>query len=458
MRRDRLEQKVYTYINKEQMTAPGQRVLLAVSGGADSMAMLAIMYALAPALGIKLAVAHLDHGLRPCSWQDAELVEQTCAHYKLPFYSRVTDVAAYCEAKGLGIEAGAREVRYQWLREAAAAFGADRIATAHHRDDQAETILIHLIRGSGVKGLGGMTPVSGIYVRPLLECSKEELLSYVEHKSVPYREDESNQDINFLRNRVRHQLLPLLETEYNPAIKERLYVLGENARQDYDYLEAAASKVLSRRVSQIKPHTWELDLTAWKEEHPALQNQVLMQLLASIRGSDDYTRSDIEVLQSLTSSQGSAKRVRLAGGITARREYGKLVLTQRQEDPATASFTYRLSVPGQVLIRERGIQLTASREKPEMTPDQQIVILDAETCPADLEVRNRQRGDRIRLPGGTRKLSDWFIDQKIPVPQRDQRLLLAHGSQIIWIEDGTVALPFRPRPPHPCLWISLQRL
>ncbi|MGE5455416.1 MAG: tRNA lysidine(34) synthetase TilS, partial [Methylocystaceae bacterium] len=149
MRRDRLEQKVLTYIKAEGMIESGSRVLLAVSGGADSMALVAIFVTLAAELNIELAVAHLDHGLRPSSWQEAELVEMYCRQFKLPLYAQTTDVGMYCREQGLGIESGAREVRHRWLREAAAQFGAGKIATAHHRDDQVETILLHLLRGSG---------------------------------------------------------------------------------------------------------------------------------------------------------------------------------------------------------------------------------------------------------------------------------------------------------------------
>jgi len=433
-------------------------VFLAVSGGADSMALLCIFALLASKLEVALAVAHLDHGLRSCSWQEAELVEQYCQQLKLPLYACTTDVGAYCRENNLGLEAGAREVRHQWLKEAAAAFDAQRIATAHHRDDQAETILLHLLRGSGLKGLGGMAPAGEFYIRPLLNCSKEELLAYLERKSVAHLEDESNQDITYLRNRIRHQLLPLLAAEYSPAIRDRLVTLGEVARQDYSFLEKAAQEAMLQMVKEIRPGTWCIDLSAWQREHPALQVQMVMRTLALVRGQDDYTKTDIDAVISLANSQGSAKAISLSQAVKVTREYDRLYLTNQDAPPKHEGYAYQLPVPGEVVVPERGLVISASYQRPRSTITNRVIALKADVCPTQLEVRTRQRGDRIILHGGSKKISDWFVDHKVPYREREHRLLLATQEQVVWIEDGPLALPYQPPKGSRRVWIVVRNL
>ncbi|MGE5380803.1 MAG: tRNA lysidine(34) synthetase TilS [Methylocystaceae bacterium] len=456
MRRDRLEQKVLTYIREQNMLAPGEKVLLAVSGGSDSTALLAVISALAPELGITIGVVHLDHSLRPSSWQEAELVEEHCHRFEVPLYTRTTDVRSYCRERRVGLEAGAREVRHQWIKEAAILFGAGHIATAHHRDDQAETVLLHLLRGTGLKGLGGMEPAGKDYIRPLLSCGKEELVNYLKHRGISFLEDESNLDVTYLRNRVRHQLLPLLEADYNPAIRERLFMLGELARQDYEFISTAAVKVSNRAVRKVDAECWGIDIAVWEKEPAAIRSQIIMQILAQVRGTEDFTKHDIEAIINLAKSPGSAKMVKLSGQVTVTREYGFLYLRSHKKPSGLKSFSYQLTIPGRTVITERKMIITAGYQLPSAAADGQAIALNASVCPVYLVVRSRCRGDRISLPGGTKKISDWMVDHKIPFRERASQMLLANGQEIVWIEGGPVAVTYQPQSGKDRVWITIE--
>lgn len=451
-----LEQKVHSYIRAHKMVDAGMRVLLAVSGGPDSMALLYIMKNLSERLGINLTVAHLDHGLRPGSAAEADMVASNCQSLGIPLARTRIDVRRYCREHGLGIEAGAREVRHCWLAEVAAEIGAERIATAHHRDDQAETVLLHLVRGSGIKGLGGISPYDGRYIRPLLFASKNEIISYLQNKGIDYCIDESNADIAYLRNRVRHQLIPLIEQNYNPAIRRRLCNLAEIARLENDYLDRETAALASRLLERKADGTLLLDAEKLAGVHPALTARLIMMVLSEMRGSDDFTAADVKSVLALAEGEGSARYHRLSGGIVIRKEYERLVFERvSQKETAATQWCYQLTIPGEVEVPELKVRVRSSTEKPELGEEGSHVVLARETLPPVIDVRARRRGDRIVLPAGTKKLSDWFVDHKIPFRERDCRLLLAHGGEIIWIAGGPVGLPYRFQPGRQPVFITL---
>lgn len=253
-----LVSQVRQTIAEHRLLPAGSRVMAAVSGGPDSVALLHALLKIRAALRLSLRIVHLDHGLRPDSAEDAGFVRALGARWRVPTTIERREVSATCAREGWSLEDGARRIRYQVLLETARRYSADVVATAHTADDQAETVLMRLIRGAGLRGLGGIPITRPLaqdiwVVRPLLESWRVDVLAHLKRAGLAYREDPTNADPRFVRNRIRHELLPLLERGYNPHLKPLLVQLAQQSRWDYAYLEQAARRQWKRLVKAGRP-------------------------------------------------------------------------------------------------------------------------------------------------------------------------------------------------------------
>ncbi|MBR3704279.1 MAG: tRNA lysidine(34) synthetase TilS [Oscillospiraceae bacterium] len=240
---DILTRTVYDWCAQQHMNLAGKMILCAVSGGRDSMALLHVLLEMAKYEGFAVAAAHYNHQLRESAAQDETLVREHCASLGLPFFAGRGDVRAYAKMHGTSIEDAARTMRYAFLQDAAQECGADYIATAHHRQDNAETLLLHLLRGSGLNGLGGIAPVRGNIIRPLLAADRADIDDYIEKNNISYVEDETNRDTVYTRNRLRLELLPLLE-EIAPGSVGRVAETAQRLREDEDYLHQQSAALV----------------------------------------------------------------------------------------------------------------------------------------------------------------------------------------------------------------------
>lgn len=286
---DPLLDRVRRAIAAHRLLAAGDRIVAAVSGGADSVALLHLLVSLQPSLRLVLHIAHLDHGLRPESAQDAAFVQGLGERWGVPTTIERREVAAICAREGWSLEDGARRVRYQFLLDAARRARAGRVALAHTADDQAETVLMRLLRGSGLLGLGAIPITRQLdddiaVVRPLLQVWRRELLGYLEEHGVTYREDATNADGRFVRNRIRRELLPLLERDYNPAIKKALTQLAEQSRCDDAYLQEAAGRQWKRMVKDRRPARIEISMAMFRRQPNALQRQLIRLAVRQLQG------------------------------------------------------------------------------------------------------------------------------------------------------------------------------
>jgi len=235
-------QTVIAYIKEHNMIKPGGRIVVGVSGGADSMALLHILHRYCREKGGEVIAAHLNHGLRREAIQEEQLVKDTCAAWGIACYTRQVDVAAEAARTQKSTEEAGRDCRYQFFRELAHQVQADHIATAHHQNDQAETVLLHLLRGSGIRGLQGIKPVSGPLIRPFLCVTRQDIEQYVQENQLPFCQDLSNSDPVFTRNRIRLQLIPYLQEAFNPRIVEALNRLAIIAREENAALDEIADR------------------------------------------------------------------------------------------------------------------------------------------------------------------------------------------------------------------------
>lgn len=437
LRTDPVLRKISGIIRENRLFSPGDTVVVAVSGGADSVALLDILSSL-PDLRLHLVVAHLDHGLRGReSDGDAVFVEQLAARYRLPCKLRRLDVKEISRRRKLSLEEAGRNARYEWFDEVARACSAGAIALGHHADDQAETFLIRLLRGSGATGLASMRLLSSDrYVRPLLLLSRAEILDYLERRDLSFRHDSSNDETLFLRNRIRHECLPYLRT-FNPAIGERLNNTAEAL--------AADEAVLERLVDQLFPHLSRteseevvFDVAALRSELPGLRYRLYRRALQLLRRDlAGIATIHLRQVDSLVHSSRTQGELSLPGGFTVLRCYDELHFLPTGKKQGKEAWEIRIDGPGCHLLpdgREISICLSAPPDSWESVPPFRAYF-DPAAVPFPWTLRTFRPGDRFRPFGmnGTRKIKDFFIDRKIPHAVRYRTPLLFSADELIWV-------------------------
>ena len=344
---DTLLAQVRKTVTGHQLLPPRERVVVAVSGGPDSVALLHILVQLNATWKLTIHVAHLDHGLREDSVDDADFVRALSTQWHLPVTMARRDVKAQCQHAGWSLEDGARRIRYQFLLEVARQQSASRIVLAHTADDQAETVLMRILRGTGLLGLSGI-PIrrrladaagegAGVWVvRPLLFVWREQLVDYLRQHGLTSREDPTNRDPHFVRNRLRHALLPLLEREYNPSVKRALVQLAEQSAWDTGYLEAAAARIWKRLGKVVSGSEVAIAVPTFLRQPQALQRQLLRHTIARMRGSlEPFEFRHWLEAQRLFTERPVGTLLDLPGGMQLRREPDRVIC--RLQDAASCS-------------------------------------------------------------------------------------------------------------------------
>ena len=440
------EQRVLRFIKEKSLFTAGQKLVVAVSGGPDSVCMLDILAKLHRELDIELHIAHLNHQLRgEESDADARYVTDLSARFNTPATVESRDVDTYRRQHRLTPEEAAREVRYSFLADVAHTAGTGLVAVGHTLDDQLETILMHLIRGSGTRGLRGLLPVSqwrsekdGItIIRPLLEISREETSTYCAQNKLDPRTDESNSSLIPLRNRIRHELLPLLR-QYNPSITQALLRTARIAAADLAYIDGEADKIRGK-VSRKLKNTVVFDKKLFKALTPSMQRHLLRTSIDSLLGSiKDIEAAHIDEIINIL-EKPSGKKTMLPCGLTFTIEYDRYLLgadsAVLSPYPVLKGET-RLNIPGKTAIPGWDIQaeVIEPTEKVE-APDELTACFDFDNTGDVLSVRSRRAGDRFQPlgMGEPKKLAQFMIDEKIPQAWRVCIPIVDTPAQIIWV-------------------------
>ena len=429
-------------------------IVVAVSGGPDSLALLLLLNRLSRPLGLTLHVAHLDHGLRGADAKsDAQFVKETANNLGLPATLGVEDVKSYMAGHSLSTEEAAREVRYAFLARVAAEQGAASIALGHTADDQAETVLMHIIRGSGLSGLAGMStlsyrpPAQGservALLRPLLEVTREETTAYCRWRGVTPREDATNHSLEFTRNRTRLELLPFL-SDYNPRIRDALLRLSSAAAHDQDYILGEAMQIFDK-LATADGEGIRIERDGFAALHPALKRHLLRLVYREATGSPDgLEHSHIEEMVKL-SDGGVDGSVDLPGGLIFFVGYDSLSMTTNAggaSGPPALRGEYPLSIPGDTRIPGWSVSarlLPYGGEPPEAGA--YTARLDAKRVGLALCVRGRKPGDRFTPLGmaGSKKLQDFMVDARIPSASRDSVPLVVSKEGILWVVGRRIA-------------------
>ena len=418
-----MRDKVLRWCRENALLTPGQVVVCAVSGGADSVAMLHLLLSLRSELHLTVSAAHFNHRLRGAeSDRDEAFVHRLCEDWGVPLAVASGDVRAHAQETSESLEEAARSLRYAFF----ASLGCT-VATAHTADDNLETILLHFLRGTGLTGLCGIPPKRDFLVRPILCLTRQEVLSYLEKHRLPHVEDSTNAADSCVRNRLRHSVIPLLKQE-NPSLAAAALRQSALLRQDTAYLETQAAQVL--QAAAEKGGGWRCEVL--RAEPEAIRTRAVRQLLQTI-SIPKLSQTHITAVDRLLFSPHPAARASLPGGWEARREYGLLRLTQ---EPAAPSFAPVRLIPGRTVdIPALGLRVSCDFTK-NFTKNTCGAFTFACRCDMieaqnGLCLRPRQSGDRMRLPGGSRTLKRLLCDRKIPAAQRALVPVLALGAEVL---------------------------
>jgi tRNA(Ile)-lysidine synthase len=462
-----LADRVLRTIRRHGLVPSGGRVLVALSGGPDSVALVHLLREIERSGALAVAgLAHFNHRLRG---DEADEDERFCRRmaeaFSLPIEVGREDVRALAARERRSIEDAARSARYAFLEEAASRLGADAIATGHSRDDQAETFLLRLMRGAGPRGLAGIFPRAGRVVRPLLEIRRADLREYAEERQLAFREDETNRDVSIPRNRIRHELIPYLERELSPGVVEVLAREADIARDDEDRLNEEAIALLDTVVLGDVPSRHargaELDAARLGALHPALAARVAREVLARVAAGRSAEAHHVERLLALARGEGGDALS--LPGVEAVRRNGVIALGPPRPRAFSNSFRFPLSIPGEVVLSDPGWAVTAAwgtaATLRSQTADVEAVgrarpadgwlqaWVEAGALRLPLTVRSRKPGDRLRpsgLGGRSKKLQDLLVDRKIERPARDLLPLVVDADdRIVWVVGEPPAEDFR---------------
>ena len=449
---DKTVRKVIRTISAYQMIDNGDAILAGVSGGPDSVALLHILSCLSEVIPFRLGVAHFNHGLRKTASDDEQFVATLAEQFGLPFFRGQGEVKTYARKKRLSVEEAARWRRYTFLYGVSEKGGFNRIALGHHSDDNAELVLMFLLRGSGPLGISGIPPVRGrCVIRPLIDLDRHEILNYLRCRELSFVTDPSNTDMRHFRNRIRHQLMPQLNASFNPETPQTLNRLSKIIRDEDQWMEAFLEPMLKASIISKTRDCMALDAKYLRSQHVAVQRRLLRKAVSGVKG--DLRRIGFQHVEAAIRLLGRASgegTLHLPHQISLKCEGGRVVITRERiplrrlgKEPGGDTFPgFEYTVPrnGSVAITEIGACLKLSEIDVSMVPAEykghvNTAYFDGRCVGFPMIVRNYRSGDRFRPLGmmGSKKVKDFFIDNRIDKKMRPRVPLLLSGGKIVWI-------------------------
>ncbi len=459
-------EKVFSYMKEHQMLQEGDRVVVGVSGGADSVCLLFLLLEWQKEHPLDIAVVHVNHGIRTEAGEDAHYVEQLCTENHLPFFLTQADVRDRAHREKLSEEEAGRRTRYEAFEKTAREWGAAKIAVAHNSNDRSETQLFHLFRGSGIRGLASILPVRDAIIRPILCLERTEIEEFLQQRGVPYCKDATNDEDDYTRNRIRHHILPYAEENIVKGCVAHMNRTAELMAETEEYLELQtqeAAKKCVRYVGRVGkceeefPEEREIAgiyvaVKAFLALHPVIRKRLLYEEVKQLSpGQKDITYKHIQELLTLFTQDGN-RTICLPFGIRGRREYDKVVLLVEREDKdglkreATFLQTQMLQTAfgstGSMVCASGTLQYCvrepASEKNQEVPTNRYTKWFDYDKIKKCPMIRTRQKGDYLTIADGRggmihKSLKSFLVDQKIPRTERDRLPLLAEDDHILWV-------------------------
>jgi tRNA(Ile)-lysidine synthase len=448
MKENEFIEKLKGIIHRFGLLEKGDRVLVALSGGPDSVALLYGLLAIQSEFGLKLYVAHLNHKLRGAeSDEDERFARELAGRLKLEFFSKRIDVKREAKRKKLSIEEGARELRYRYLEELANQIKADKIAVGHQADDQAETFLMRLLRGAGGAGLSGIPAKRGKIIRPLIQIKREEIEEFLKANKIACRLDSSNYLTDYLRNKIRLKLLPKIKEEFNPKIVESLNRTADIISLQQEYIEKRCEQILqdigTKRKSKIT-----IALESFARYDISLQREIIRLCVKQLKGDlVQLAFEPVERALNLIHQKRSGRKVKLANKIWVE-VCGKEVAFYKEEKK---KYDFPLTLPGTLNLKDWGVKIKGEILNRKSAPqnlfhhNQNVAFLDWEKLKRPFRLRSRRRGDKFKplRMKGTKSLADFLIDAKVPRHLRDEVAILASKGKIAWVVGYRISEEFK---------------
>ena len=438
-------------VKRYSMIKEGSTIGVGVSGGVDSMVLLNLLLSIRERFSLKVVVAHLNHNLRgKGSEEDYIFVCEYAESIGLEFYGATLREPETEGLEGESLQAYLRSMRYDFFTRIMESKGLDNLATGHNMDDLAETVLMRLMKGTSLKGLGSIPPKRGPYIRPLIELARDQILEYAQKNSIPYREDPTNLDDKYLRNSVRLNLLPLIKRLYNESVSASISRTARLLREDEDFISSGVEEALKGVVVEEGEGTVTLDKGSLTTLHNSILRRILFDSFSKVSppSDDEITSSHVEGIIALIRSDNPSASADLPGGLTARREYGRLIISRdnRGEPTLSSKVAFHvdlpIKVPGttevpdlKVSIRTTLIEALPSLDDITSEGGKEVVYLDLERVGMEVSLRTIKEGDRIRPRGmeGHKRVSRILIDEKVPRLMRKEVPVLYRDGEIIWL-------------------------
>jgi tRNA(Ile)-lysidine synthase len=457
MKQHPLVQSVEKTLLEFSMLHPRDKVLVTVSGGPDSVALLHVLLALQKKFDIQLGVAHLDHGLRPsAAARDAAFVSSLCNRIGMPLHAAKTDIRDLHQQQRGSLEALGRKARYHFFSRIARKFGYSKIALGHHAGDNAELVLMNLLRGSGPLGLAGIPPVrNNRYIRPLIEQPRKSILNYLQDNQVAFVLDATNDDLRFLRNRIRHELMPELIRRYNPNLVDTLNRTAAIFRAEEDWLNQYSGRIFNT-LADCDATSVRMPISTLLEKHAAIQRRTIRTAIGHVKGNlKSITLQHIDAVLCLCREGSPGQLLHLPGRLTIQKQPEEQLSISRQPSPLTSRASsypaetmplYTVPVPHPdggtrtMMVKELGIILVLGSIPVESissltSAGQHTAFFDMDKLTFPMLLRNTLPGDRFMPLGmqGTQKVKDFFINNKIPREMRLKTPVLVSKDTIVWI-------------------------
>lgn len=430
-------EKVLRTIEKYNMIEKDDKIVMGISGGPDSLCMLDVLFNLKGKFNLKLYVVHVNHMIRgEDAKKDAAFVEKLCKDLDLPFFLFEENVPYLAKKMGLSEEQAGRYVRYKAFEETLKKVGGNKIAVAHNKNDVAETVLLNILRGTGLRGLIGIKPVNGNIIRPLIEIERREIEKYLKDKNLHPRIDHTNYEDLYTRNKIRLKVIPYIEEVFKIDLVENLSRMAAILLEEDDYLEAKCEEVFNQ-ICEINGEEIKVDVDALKSQHTAIKRRLVKRMYLYVKGeTDGLEYGHVEDVLNLLDKPTSSK-IDLPFEIEALKMYNNLVI-RKKKTKEKVKFKEVLKIPGVTTIEGIGkfkAYVVDISQVDDFNKGEYIKFFDYDKIKGEIVVKSREDGDRFSPLGmrGTKKLKEFFIDKKIPREERDYIPLVAIGKEIVWV-------------------------
>ena len=424
---------VVDFIVEKNLFEKGDRIGIAVSGGADSMALLHFLNSYTETLGIEIVAVHVNHGIRPTAAKESKFVRNYCKENNIPFVSYVVDVPTFVREQKMGLEQAARIKRYECFRNAVKRFKLTKVTVAHHQGDQAETILMHIFRGSGIAGARGMdlirefckNPHGGdpvLLVRPFLETPKTDIVAYNYRNQISHVEDETNREDAFARNFIRNQIIPAIQTEWR-NVEKNITDFGRNCKSDDEYLNSLANmESLLCDGQHVR-----IPLNFFAYPYPVI-SRIILAAFTMINARENIEKKHVDLIISLAVTGENGSRTDLPNNLYAIKEYEYMSIVRKTEAVKQKIYSFKI---GRTVFAEYGTIIVTKTISHKDALHRGLMVIDADKLPRGSKWRTRKEGDVFKkFGGGTKTLNSYLIDKKVPSRLRDKLPVLAHGNEI----------------------------